>query len=542
MASNRNLANLVVKMTGLTKPFEKSMERSTKALNTFQDQAKKVTPTLSALGSNILNPAKGLSTLTTGLGRASNALFSFKSLLIVSSGIAFGAFIKMTLESADIIQKLSERLNTSVDELSGFRLAMIETGANAEDLPNVLNELNNKLGEAAEGGGGAVNAFKRLNISLKSIENLNTIETLKVISDRFVELESVQDKAFIANQLFGGANISLINTLELGSKALTEYEEKARKLGLTFDEVQGQQIARANDAMERLSLLVTGISRQLAIQFTPFVIKASEALSDMAQEGGGVGKKVFDLFERGILLFANLIDKINFLRKGFLSLGIVGAQVWGGIIMALQLLSHGISFITGGIVLGFSKAFSKVLEIATNGVNGVIKALNKIPGVDLELFDSSDLRSRINEFSSELEGTLGKAGENALKDVGRTGNFFKGIENDLTRQVLAIEKSGSAQEKALKFIRNIQKEVRQDAEGLLNKQRESLGVANKFSEGQNFGSFQQRGLSTFASGVETSTDRMGNLLDLNNETQKQTGVLEEIRDTLQNQELQPARA
>jgi len=172
------------------------------------------------------------SQLLTGLmGRFTAAL---------SVGALVG-FTKGTIDAADSVNDLSQRLGIGVKQLAGWELASKQSGASLESIGKGVKGLS---GYIAENG----DKLRALGIDTTDANN-----TLIQLADGFAAMPDGMEKAALATKLFGKAGMDLIPMLNMGSKGLQEVFDKADAYGKKLAEL-APEADKFNDQLEELAM------------------------------------------------------------------------------------------------------------------------------------------------------------------------------------------------------------------------------------------------------------------------------------------------
>jgi hypothetical protein len=192
-----------------------------------------------------------LSTLVTG------AIGGFVAGFAMEGVQALGDFAQKTLETADDIGDLAQRLGvttTAVQELQGVFVA---AGGSPELMTNALDQLNQRLGEfTMSGKGPAADAFKQLGIDsqITSGQIKGTEETFYAITKAIENVKDPAERARLSMELFGkSAGKDMVEVLGAGSAAMQQQRARMQELGLVMDEDLIKKTAEAKLSIDKAS-------------------------------------------------------------------------------------------------------------------------------------------------------------------------------------------------------------------------------------------------------------------------------------------------
>jgi len=139
--------------------------------------------------------------------------------------VAVGALATLTIQSvnyADQLDELSNRLGISTEQLSAWGYAAKLTGSDLDSLASTIPRLSKNLAGALDEGSRQADLFKALGIEVTDAAGrLRDVEdVLPEIADRFKELKNDTTEAALAQELFGKSGAEFLEFLNLGSDGL----------------------------------------------------------------------------------------------------------------------------------------------------------------------------------------------------------------------------------------------------------------------------------------------------------------------------------
>lgn len=148
------------------------------------------------------NAAQSLKAINTQVGALNK---SFENLRTRLERIALGAFIANTLRWADGISDLSKSTGIAIQNIVGFTQAVQANGGSVEGAQNALNKLVLSIGEAADGGKNAQDAFREVGVSLDDLRNLSEQEILGKVISGLARIKDNATRARVEQELFSKA-------------------------------------------------------------------------------------------------------------------------------------------------------------------------------------------------------------------------------------------------------------------------------------------------------------------------------------------------
>lgn len=193
---------------------------------------------------------------------------------LAAAAAAAVALTKRSIDAADALAKMSQKVGVSVERLAGLQHAANLSGVSVQQLQTGLVQLARRAAEAAGGMGESVRAFEAVGISttdangkLKSTEQL-----LAEIATKFAGYEDGAAKSALATQLFGKAGATLIPLLNQGADGLAAMQAEAEALGLVISTDTAKAAEQFNDNITRLTKGLDALGNDIATELLPSLV------------------------------------------------------------------------------------------------------------------------------------------------------------------------------------------------------------------------------------------------------------------------------
>lgn len=198
---------------------------------------------------------------------------------------AFAALVKGAIDSADELNKLSQKIGISVEALSTLQFAAQLSDVGLDSLKAGLKGLSANLTEARAGLGEGAALFQALGISVEdSAGNLKSSDTILLeIADRFASFEDGATKTALAVKLFGKSGMDMIPFLNQGSSGIRALMQEAERLGLKLSTETAQAAEAFNDNLTALKASTSGLGITLATE----LLAPLRVVTDAIREGQG---------------------------------------------------------------------------------------------------------------------------------------------------------------------------------------------------------------------------------------------------------------
>lgn len=340
---------------------------------------------------------------------------AFAALAAIEVTKFLSEMISKAAEVGDELSKMAQVTGASTESLSGMRLILDQVGISLEQFGDAQKELNKKLTEAQDPTSKIANTLKFLGINSKDAAgNIKTADAvIKELADTFSKAKDGPGKVAAAMELLGESGVRMIPILNQGSKALEEYAEKNRQLGLEWSGKQSENANKFKDAITELRDAFKGFGEIVAKDLIEKLSVIAEYIAKSAEQGGIL---------RGVL------DGLAALISGP-----VGA--------ALDFLASILSTIAFGFQLvgKFAGAAFAAIRFAAEGdlkaANEVFNQFNK---------DMDDTWEKYKKFNDEVwNGRKDKpAADNtdAKKDLGDLGAAAKKEFDQYTQAMAGLKK------------------------------------------------------------------------------------------------------
>ena len=290
------------------------------------------------LGNSMQGVQGKVKNLKIAVGGLNGALKVFAGVLAAG---AFTRFIKGAIDSADSFGKLEDQTGIAANTLQAYVNAGKLAGIEQATIDKGLRRLSQSMREADQGVATYSDSFNALGLSVRDSEgNLKSNEqVLGEIADRFADMPDGATKAALAMEIFGRSGASMINMLNGGKTALTEFN-------YAVSDEFAQNAEYFNDQIAVLQIRFDGFRKQLTDALLPTLnnlikmfsnIFSSDQDFDAFFKGVEVGLKIISSsvftvvagFRFLTTTIKSIVNGLNELRKG--NFGAAGEAFSGGL-------------------------------------------------------------------------------------------------------------------------------------------------------------------------------------------------------------------
>ena len=204
-----------------------------------------------------------------------------------SVGFSLQQSVTSFASTGDALDKMSQRIGITAEQLQEFSYAATHAGAAPEDLEDALKDLGTHMAEIANGldtSSSAFTLFQKLGIEMKDAAgNMRPVEQVFLdLADAIQRNEDPALRAKMAMAAMGGTARKLIPMLAGGSDGLKQMAAQARDLGLVMSNDAVASAATMTDHMDDMRAVIGSVGNTIGAKLAPTVIRMSDRFRDLA--------------------------------------------------------------------------------------------------------------------------------------------------------------------------------------------------------------------------------------------------------------------
>jgi hypothetical protein len=194
-----------------------------------------------------------------GLAKTIGAVYA----VAATAATAAAGFAASVAGGIDDMADFAAANDVALESMQELGYAAQLNGSSLEAVKSTISGMNKTLGEAAQGLGRGAKLFENLGLSAKNADGSTKSydQLLAELSDKFATI-SRQEQIAIADKI--GIDRSLLSLLSKGSAEMERLRQEAREFGLVTD-ADADKAGGFNDSMDRMSFLLSGVGRRLAV-------------------------------------------------------------------------------------------------------------------------------------------------------------------------------------------------------------------------------------------------------------------------------------
>lgn len=294
--------------------------------------------------------------LTKGIGTAAKWGLG----LATATGAAVGGMLGManqTAETADEIDKLSERTGISRENLQKWKYAAGQSGADIGKLEVGVKKLSDVMVGATTGNEAAQKSFAQLGISLDDLKSKSQEQIFEDVMFALSDMDEGAQRNVLGNDLLGKSYTEMLPLLNSGSDGMEALRIRAEELGLVMSEENVKANVQFGDSMDDVKQSLGMVTANVSNQFLPVLNNILNWILEHMPEIQEVTGTVFKILGDSVKW---VTDNLNWLLP-----------VLGGLLFSLGALQI-INTVTTLMDLWKASTFAQTL--AQEGLNGALLA------------------------------------------------------------------------------------------------------------------------------------------------------------------------
>ncbi|MDQ0254932.1 phage-related minor tail protein [Evansella vedderi] len=384
---------------------------------------------------------------------------------IAAAGAGIVALTGRITAKGDEIAKTSRQLNISTDAYQELEYALGQLGVSQGGFERGLRNLNDTIGQAANGSEKHKEQLEKLGVNMEALENgtLSTDEAFMQVMGTLHGMDNASQASALAAELFGSkVGPELATAIEEGDMSIQELRDHAHDLGIVMSEDATKASEEYQDAIDDLTRTFGGFFQELVTGAVPFLTEtaipfirdqAIPAIQDFSQRIGELiqwfmdlspeTKKVIGIITMLAFVMGPILMIVGKAISLFMALLPVLKLVGVGIGMLFSPIGLIIAAIAALIAIGVllwknwdiirekaSEIFNKVVSVISDAIDGAKNAISD--GMQAALTIITNLgssffkagRGLIDQVVSGITGAIGKVKDAASNLAGTVRNLL----------------------------------------------------------------------------------------------------------------------
>lgn len=201
---------------------------------------------------------------------------AFGSACVGAATVAVGAVTKLvtsTSETADTIDKMSQKIGISTEAYQEWDYIMGQNGMSVDSLQSGMKSLNKLMESAAEGNAAAIETFDALGISITDENGAmkSQEQMLKEVINGLAGMEEGAERSNLAQQLLGKSASEMAPMLNQGAEAIDQLRDRSHELGLIMSEEAVSAGVKMGDTIDDIKRSVSAMGTELGSAAMPLI-------------------------------------------------------------------------------------------------------------------------------------------------------------------------------------------------------------------------------------------------------------------------------
>lgn len=218
----------------------------------------------------------------------------------VAAGTAIFGLANSTASLGDEVAKTADRLGLSIKGFQELRYVAERSGVSITDFDKGMEGFTRRLGQAADGSGSAMKAFKKLGLDVEEMLALEPEVALEHIADAMAGLETQAERAAVSQDLFGRAGLAMLAMLGIGSEGIRGLRDEGDKTGSMLSEKAARDAEVFKDRLLDTQMVVGGLKNLVGAELMPVVSSAMFEFSEFMKTNREDVKRFAKSFAEGL--------------------------------------------------------------------------------------------------------------------------------------------------------------------------------------------------------------------------------------------------
>lgn len=219
-----------------------------------------------------------------------------------AAGAAILGVANKAAESADEIDKMSQKIGLSKQGYQEWRYAMEQSGMDISSMQNGIKTLTNLMDSAKNGTQSAANVFDALGLSIYdssgALKDQETMMRESIMA--MADMEDSTERAKLATQLFGRAGSELEPLLNSGADGIQELIDRSHELGLVMSDEAVTAGVKMGDTLADVKASFGMVVTEIGSEVMPIIQGLLDWVLEHMPEIKAVIGKVMDGIKAGI--------------------------------------------------------------------------------------------------------------------------------------------------------------------------------------------------------------------------------------------------
>lgn len=197
---------------------------------------------------------------------------------VVGSATAAATGLSKTAESADEVDKMSQKLGLSREAYQEWDYVLSQSGVDIDSMQSGLKTLTNKIDDAKNGSKSAQEMFSKLGISMDDLNSMSREDIFNTVISSMQGMDDTAERAALANDLLGKSGQNLTPLFNSTAESTENLKNKAHELGMVMSDETVDAGVKFTDTVDTLKRSAGGLFNSLGGALLPIIQKVCDFL------------------------------------------------------------------------------------------------------------------------------------------------------------------------------------------------------------------------------------------------------------------------
>lgn len=188
------------------------------------------------------------------------------------------ALASKTAESADEVDKMSQKLGLSREAYQEWDYVLSQSGVDINSMQSGLKTLTNKIDDAKNGSKSAQEMFSKLGISMDDLNSMSREDIFNTVISSMQGMGDTAERAALANDLLGKSGQNLTPLFNSTAESTENLKNKAHELGMIMSDETVDSGVKLTDTIDTLKRSAGGLFNSLGGALLPIIQKVCDSL------------------------------------------------------------------------------------------------------------------------------------------------------------------------------------------------------------------------------------------------------------------------
>ncbi len=220
-------------------------------------------------------------------------------------------FSKDLADSADTIDKQSQKVGLSAEAYQKWDYVMTLAGTSMSNMGTGLKTLTNKLDDAKNGSEKNLELFQKLGLSLDDLNSMSREDVFGAVIAGFQGMADSTERAALANDLLGKSGQELTPLFNQTAESTKALMEQAEDYGIIMSDDLVKGGAAYKDSLTTLDKTLEGVKNNVVGQFLPGLTQVTDGLAGMAAGVEGSDQDIAAGVDQIVSTFEGMLPTIK---------------------------------------------------------------------------------------------------------------------------------------------------------------------------------------------------------------------------------------